>query len=131
MKYVFAIAALLLLAVGCMGPEPGISPPPLPDSIQAASGEVSTGSIGGFSIAFLVVGLTELVVYLSGNRIDGRNKVALAVGIGAVLLTVNEMMTAGLLPDGAVQAVLIMVNVVGKSLAIPGAVGLAKRIFSR
>ena len=131
MKYAVMITMVAILLSGCLSPEPDVSPLPLPDNLMTTGDTVSPGSIGGFSIAFLVVGLTELVVYLSGNHIDGRNKVALAVGIGAVLLTVNEMMTAGLLPDGAVQAVLIMVNVVGKSLAIPGAVGLAKRIFSR
>lgn len=105
------------------------------------------GNIGSVEIAFMIVGISQLVFYFSTKpavrdedggvaqpakpSIVGRAKVGVVLAIAAPLLILREVLYAGALPPETATIIESAARVVGHMLAIPGGVGLLKDVFEQ
>ncbi|MCK9601799.1 MAG: hypothetical protein M0R06_22335 [Sphaerochaeta sp.] len=75
-------------------------------------------------VPVLTVGITQIVKYFAPGLSD-RGKIAVAMCVGVVLLTAQELLTSGALGDAAV-VVETAVRIIAGAIAVPGLFGVLK-----
>ena len=79
--------------------------------------------IGGFEVAYLVVGIVQIIKMLVDN-LSEKGKIVIALIVGVVFLSLAEI--TPLLDPGTALVIVTVVRVIGNALAIPGWFGVVK-----